>query len=115
MEQSQANFLTLGTGIFNYQVVNAMRLPAFHAGDIRLDKKWNYKHVTLDVFLDITNFYGAKNTGVANYTFKRTEDNKAFVTTDGLPIQANGKNAIPVLLENIDQTVLPTIGFIVEF
>ena len=115
LEQSRLNFITLGTGVFDYAAVNKLRLPAFHAGDIRIDKKWNYKNKTLDLFLDITNFYGSKSTGVASYTFQRTADNKGFYTTDGQPVAANGSNAVPVLLKNVDQTVLPTIGFIVEF
>lgn len=115
LEQSRLNFITLGTGVFNYTAANSLRLPAFHAGDIRIDKKWNYRNTTLDLFLDITNFYGSKSTGVANYTFQRTADNKAFYTTDGLPLAANGSNAVPVLLKNVDGTVLPTVGFIVEF
>ena len=109
------NFITLGTGVFNYTAANSLRLPAFHAGDIRIDKKWNYRNTTLDLFLDITNFYGSKSTGVASYTFQRTADNKAFYTTDGLPVATDGRNAVPVLLKNVDGTVLPTVGFIVEF
>ncbi len=115
LEQSRLNFITLGNGIFNYADVNTLRLPAFHAGDIRIDKKWNYKKVTLDLFLDVSNFYGSKSIGVSNYTFKRTADNTNFETTDGQPVRIDGQNGIPVLLNNIDQTVLPTIGFIVEF
>jgi len=115
LEQSRLNFLTLGTGVFNFNEVNSLRLPAFNAGDLRIDKKWNYRKTTLDVFLDVTNFYSSKSKGVPNYTFKRTEDNKGFASTDNQPISLNGRNAIPVLLENIDGTLLPTIGFIVEF
>ena len=115
LEQSRLNFITLGTGVFDYTAANSLRLPAFHAGDIRIDKKWNYRKTTLDLFLDVTNFYGSKSTGVASYTFQRTADNKGFYTTDGRPVAANGSNAVPVLLKNVDQTVLPTIGFIVEF
>jgi hypothetical protein len=70
LEQSQLNYLSLGTGIFNYNLVNTQRLPAFHAGDIRIDKKWNYRRFTFDLFLDVQNFYGFKATGVANYTLK---------------------------------------------
>lgn len=115
LEQSRLNYLTLGNGIFDFSKVNSLRLPAFHAGDLRIDKKWNYRKTTLDLFLDITNFYAAKSPGIPAYTFKRTEDNKAFVTTDGAALRMDGKNAIPVLLENMDGTLLPTIGFIVEF
>lgn len=115
MVASQLNFLTLGNGIFNYNLVNTQRLPAFHSADIRIDKKWNMKRFTVDVFLDVQNFYGAKSTGIASYTFQRTADNKSFITTDGQPVQKNGSNAIPVLLNNIEGTVLPTVGFIIEF
>ena len=112
---SRANYLTLGQGTLNYNQINTQRLNAFNASDIRIDKKWNYKKVTLDLYLDITNWYAAKAPGALQYTFKRTDDNTAFITTDGQPIKQNGSNAIPVLLLNNDAQVTPTIGFIVEF
>ncbi|HZI00294.1 MAG TPA: TonB-dependent receptor [Flavisolibacter sp.] len=115
LEQSRANFLTLGTGILNNALVNTKRLPAFHAGDLRIDKKWNFRRLTFDLFFDIQNFYGSKSIGAPQYTFRRNNDNTAFVTTDGNPVNINGSNAIPFILENRDGSVLPTIGFIVEF
>ncbi len=115
MTASQLNYLTLGNGIFNYNLVNTQRLPAFHSADIRIDKKWNMKRFTIDVFLDIQNFYGAKGAGVPSYTFQRNADNTAFVSTDGQPVKKNGNNAIPLLLNNVEGNVLPTVGFIIEF
>jgi outer membrane receptor for ferrienterochelin and colicin len=115
LEQSQLNYLTLGTGIFNYGQVNVLRLAAFHAADIRIDKKWNFRKLTLDVFLDIQNFYNSQTAGIPQYTFQRNADNTDFATTDGQPIKQDGSNAIPVILPNIEGSILPTIGFIVEF
>ena len=115
LEQSRANYLTLGTGVLNYSQVNSERLPAFHSADIRVDKKWNFRRVTLDLYLDVQNFYGSKSAGTPQYTFKRNADNTAFISTDGQPVNVNGSNAIPFILENRDGNVLPTIGFIVEF
>jgi hypothetical protein len=115
MPVSQLNYLTLGTGIFNYGQVNTLRLTAFHAADIRIDKKWNFRKTSLDLFLDIQNVYGAKTAGIPQYTFKRNADNSDFVTTDGKPIQQNGSNAIPLILPNNEGTILPTIGCILEF
>jgi hypothetical protein len=80
-----------------------------------LDKKWNYKKTTFDFYIDIQNFYASKSTGSPQYTFKRKEDNSSFVTTNGKPLQTNGSNAIPYLLENAEGTLIPTIGFIIEF
>ena len=115
LEKSQANYLTLGTGVLNYALVNRERLPAFHSGDIRIDKKWNFRKISLDLFLDIQNFYASESAGIPQYTFKRNDDNTSFVSTDGEPVKVNGSNAIPFILENTDRNLLPTIGFIVEF
>lgn len=112
---SQLNYLSIGTGVLDYSKYNANRLPAFNASDIRIDKKWNYKKTTLNLFIDITNWYGATVSGMPQYTFQRTADNKAFLTTNGQPIAANGSNAIPLILSNAEVQVTPTFGLIVEF
>lgn len=112
---SQLNYLTLGEGILNYGKLNTLYLGSFNSSDIRIDKKWNYKKITFDIFLDVTNWYAAMNPGSDIYTFKRTADNTDFATTDGQPIKQDGSNAIPTYLKNNDATVTPTIGFIIEF
>ena len=112
---SKANFLSQGQGIFDYTKLNTLRLGSFNGSDVRIDKKWNFRKTTIDLFLDVTNWYIAKSPAVPSYTFKRNADNTAFLTTDGLPIKANGSNAIPILLGNDDPSVTPTLGFIVEF
>ena len=115
LEQSRLNYLTLGSGVFDYDNVNTLRLKAFHSGDLRLDKKWNYKKTTFDFYIDIQNFYASKSTGSPQYTFKRKDDNSAFLSNNGQPVQMNGSNAIPYFLENAEGTFIPTIGFIIEF
>lgn len=112
---SRANYLTLGEGVLDFNQLNILRLHSFNSSDIRIDKKWNFRKLTIDVFLDVTNWYAAKVYQPDNYTFKRNATNTGFETTDGQPIQNNGSNAIPVFLNNTDANVLPTIGFIIEF
>jgi hypothetical protein len=107
--------MTQGAGIFDYTQLNTRRLRSFHSSDVRIDKKYNLKSTTIDVFLDVTNWYIAAADAVPYFAFKRTDDNKGFATTDGKPIQTNGSNGIPVLLNNDKPSVTPTIGFIVEF
>ncbi len=113
--QSRLNYLSLGQGVLDYNRINSGRLTAFHNSDVRIDKKWNFKKITLDVFLDVNNWYVTKSIAPATYTFKRNEALNGFATTDGSPIRANGANAIPVYLSNNDPSVTPTIGCIVEF
>lgn len=114
-ETSRTNYLSQGQGIFDFSRLNSLRLGGFNGSDIRIDKKWNFRKTTIDLFLDITNWYAAKSIAVPSYTFKRTADNSAFETTDGRPIKADGSNAIPILLKNDEAQFTPTIGFIVEF
>ena len=113
--ESRLNYLSQGQGIFDFTRLNTLRLGGFNGSDIRIDKKWNFKKTTIDLFMDVTNWYAAKSVAVPSYTFKRTEDNSAFTTTDGSVIKADGSNAIPVLLRNDEAQFTPTIGVIVEF
>lgn len=112
---SRLNYLSQGAGTLNYAQLNSNRLTGFNSSDVRIDKKWNLKKVTIDLFLDVTNWYVAKNPAIPEYTFKRNAANTAFETTDGLPIKPDGSNAIPTRVKNDDPFVTPTLGIIFEF
>jgi hypothetical protein len=112
---SRLNYLSTGEGVLDLSRLNTARLRSFHASDVRIDKKWNLKGITIDLFLDVSNWYVAPSPAYPQYTFQRTADNSAFATTNGAPIVPDGSNAVPLILSNNDPTVLPTIGFIVEF
>ena len=112
---SQLNYLSRGQGVLDYNRLNSLRLTAFNSSDVRIDKRWNLKKASIDLFLDVTNWYGAKSFQSPSFTFKRNDTNTAFVTTDGKPVVSNGSNAIPFFLKNEDVTTTPSIGVIVEF
>lgn len=112
---SRLNYLSQGVGTLNYAQLNSNRLTGFNSSDVRIDKKWNFRKTTIDLFLDVTNWYVAKNPAIPEYTFKRNAANTGFETTDGLPIKADGSNAIPTRVKNDDPFVTPTIGIIIEF
>lgn len=112
---SQANYQINGTGTLDFTKINSERLAAFQKLDVRIDKKMNFKKLTLDLFIDIQNVLGMTIPGLPRYTFKRKSDNSDFETSDGKALKPNGSNGIPVLLESNDRIVVPTIGFIVEF
>ncbi|HWR33678.1 MAG TPA: TonB-dependent receptor, partial [Chitinophagaceae bacterium] len=112
---SRLNYLSQGLGTLNYAQLNTNRLTGFNSSDVRIDKKWNFRKITIDLFLDVTNWYASKNPAIPEYTFKRNAANTAFETTDGLPIKSDGSNAIPTRVKNDDPFVTPTIGFIIEF
>jgi hypothetical protein len=112
---SQRNYLATGQGVLDNSRLNSLRLDNFNQMDIRIDKKWNKKNFTFDLFIDISNVLASNNPAFPQYTFVRNADNTGFATTDGQPLQPDGSNAKPLILNNRSNTVLPTIGFIVEF
>ncbi|MFT6879201.1 MAG: hypothetical protein ACJARG_000125 [Arcticibacterium sp.] len=115
LEASQRNYLSIGTGIFDNNQLNSVRLQAFNQLDVRIDKQWNFENWSLDLFLDVQNVLGAKNESVPNFTFQRNEANTGFATTDGQSLKQDGSNAIPLLLNEPSGQPTPSIGLIWEF
>ncbi len=115
LNASRQNYLITGQGTLDYSQLNQEKLPAFHQVDIRVDKKWNFKKLTLDLYLDITNAFYLQQTSAPYYTWERTEDGTNWLTTDGQPVALDGSNAQPIILENVSQLLTPSLGFIIEF
>lgn len=115
LKNSQANYVLLGNGILDNSQLNSQRLRDFNQMDLRIDKKLNFKKTSMDIYIDVQNVLLFKKEGLPSYTFKRKTDNSDFETTDGKAMNPDGSNGIPVILENYDFTVVPTIGFIFEF
>jgi hypothetical protein len=112
---SRANYLATGNGILDFSQLNSLTLPAFRQFDFRIDKKFNTKHATFDIYFDVTNALLFRNQSIPNYTFDRNADNSGFKTTDGKALAPDGSNAVPLILKNDDLSVTPALGFIIEF
>ncbi len=112
---SRETYMLLGSGTLDYSQINTLRLMSFNQLDFRVNKKYNFKDITLEAYIDIQNILAFENESMPTYTFKRNADNTGFETTDGQPIKQDGSNAIPVILENKSSTVIPTIGVMLEF
>jgi len=112
---SRLNFATTGTGVLDFTNLNTSRLINFNQFDIRIDKKIYFKRATLDLYLDVTNALAFPNPSLPSYSFKRTEDNLGFETTDGQPLKQDGSNGKQVILNDQSSLVTPSLGFIFEF
>lgn len=112
---SQQNYLTRGEGVLDFSQFNRQQLAPFSSSDLRIDKKWNFKRTTLDLYLDVTNWLAAKTPEYPKYTFQRDLQTGTFITTDGGQVKTDGSNAIPLIISSAEAVVVPTIGFIVEF
>lgn len=114
MEASRLNYLSLGTGVQDLSRINSVRLKSFNQFDFRIDKKWNYRKFTFDLYFDVQNAFMSKTPATPDYTFQRNDDG-SYQTTDNGPLKPDGSNAIPLLLEDDDPFFVPTLGFIAEF
>ncbi|MFM7223465.1 MAG: TonB-dependent receptor [Bacteroidota bacterium] len=118
------NYYFIGDGVLDYSRLNQLRLRAFNAADIRIDKKFNFKKWSLDLYLDIQNAYNSQNPTPPNFTLKRNAD-ESFATSSGEPynpgvygnpfVPNNRSKGIPLLLDNTSGAVLPSLGFVIEF
>ncbi|MBN1774373.1 MAG: TonB-dependent receptor, partial [Deltaproteobacteria bacterium] len=61
---------------------NSLRLPWFHQLDLRVDKKFEWEHFVLDIYLDVQNVYYAENVEAIGYNYDYTR--RRDIT--GLPI-----------------------------
>jgi outer membrane receptor for ferrienterochelin and colicin len=115
MAASQQNYLLLGQGTPDVDLLNQNRLSNYNQLDLRIDKKFNFKKTSLVTYMDIQNLFIQKNESNPDFTFQRNAENTGFQTTDGQPIQMDGSNTIPVILDNKSGHPLPTLGIIFEF
>ena len=103
------NWNARGIAFPNYSQLNSARLSNFNQFDIRVDKTWYKKKWSLNLYLDIQNFFNTKYLGpqtliaAQDDNGKPIEDpnNSGFYQADYLP--------------NESGTVLPTIGIILDF
>lgn len=96
-------------GVFDYDRLNAERIPAFHSLDVRVDKHFFYEKWNLSVYLDIQNFYNASIELLPYLTVQR-DDNFDPV------VDPNDPSRYLLDLINSDTgRVLPTFGIVAEF
>lgn len=97
-----------GGPYLNYAQINAMRYHSFHQLDVRVDKAYYLKNMTLKFYLDIQNLYNFKAQSQDNIV-REEDSNGNFLTTD------NGTRYVLRSIKNTSGTVLPTIGIQLEF
>ncbi|MEM6523741.1 MAG: TonB-dependent receptor [Bacteroidota bacterium] len=100
-EATLANYPAI---IRDFSRQGTVRLDPFNQTDLRIDKKWNLKGLTLDVFLEFQNLFS-----------QETPSEPLF----GLVRDDEGNEVEPRTLTEIEDidasSVLPTIGIVIDF
>lgn len=98
-------------GQIDYSRVNENRLPINHQLDIRVDKKYFFKHWNLNLFLDIQNVYKFSAKDRENLSVVRDANGQPLLD----PNSTNPPRYQMQFLDNSTGTILPTIGIIIEY
>ncbi|MCW9705483.1 TonB-dependent receptor [Aliifodinibius sp. 1BSP15-2V2] len=99
----EATEVTYPTLSFDYSSLNENRLDMFNTLDVRIDKKWNFKKWSLNVFLEVTNVLGSNIPKPPEFGLQRNQM--------GRPVEPRKI----VQIKDLDNSsTLPTIGVVID-
>jgi outer membrane receptor for ferrienterochelin and colicin len=87
----------------DYSNIGIDRLGAFNQLDVRVDKKWNKKSVSLNIYFEVQNLLAQNSPSPNNYVLE----------TDDMGDIIEPRNLIEVDAEN--NTPIPTFGLVIDF
>ena len=103
------NYNVSNSGILNYTQLNAERYANYHQLDVRVDKTWYWKRLSLNFYIDVQNIYGSESIQQP-YLIPSVDENGNRV------IDANDSSRYVLEeIENNSGTVLPRFGVIIDF
>lgn len=102
-----------GVPIKDYSQLNSLRTKVIHGMNLRVDKKWFLKKININIYLDITNLYNAKDVTPANIDVVRDENSNPVIINPDAP--ENEQKYQIQFLKNNGSNILPTIGLVLEF
>ncbi|MCH2215111.1 MAG: TonB-dependent receptor [Flavobacteriales bacterium] len=89
--------------VLDYQRLGEENLGAFSQLDVRIDKKWNFKNLSLNVFFEIQNLLAQQAPEPPSYVLA--------TDMDGNIVQPQQLEELPTE----DGSIIPTIGLVVDF
>jgi len=90
--------------VLDYNRLGDVSLDVFSQGDIRIDKKWNFKRLSFNFYLEVQNFLAQAVPRPLEYGLARTDD--------GMEVQPRN---LVVIDTDRTQTPLPSFGFVFDF
>ena len=89
--------------LFDFDRLGDARLDIFSVLDIRIDKKWNFKNLALDVFIDAENVLASQIPAPQQFGLNRDEVGNIISPRALVPVDEQ------------DGQVIPTIGIVLDF
>ncbi|GAA4275896.1 TonB-dependent receptor [Aquimarina mytili] len=89
--------------ILDYNRLGEEKLDIFSQLDLRIDKKWNFKNLSLDIFVEVQNILGQEIPQPTEYGLNRD--------TNGTILQPRSL----AVIETESGQIIPSIGIVVDF
>ena len=99
-----ASLATYPKIILDYTRLGQDRLPSFKQGDIRLDKKWNFKKLSFNFYLELQNFLAQNNPRPDEFSLARDDDGSLVSPRELRKIEREDRN-----------TPIPSFGLVFDF
>ena len=96
-------------GVLDWNKINTERAPLSHGLDVRIDKKFYLKKMTLNIYFDVQNIYNFKSEGQAFINVERDVNGTPVINTNN-PTQYNIER-----IANTNGTLLPSLGLMIDF
>ena len=97
------------SAVLDYDQLNQQRGNNYHQLNMRVDKRFNFKKLSLDFYLDIQNVYNFKATTAPVVLVERKEDGTPMVDP------SDPSRYLLKTVENTSGILQPSIGIILEF
>ncbi|MDA9843596.1 TonB-dependent receptor [Flavobacteriaceae bacterium] len=102
VDQSIASYPEL---ILDYDRLGEVTLNSFNLADIRIDKKWNFKNLSFNLFFEVQNFLAQPNPTPPEYGLNRGTDGSEVLPRSLVQLSTTEGNSTP----------LPSFGFVLYF
>jgi len=90
--------------VLDYDRLGQKRLSSFNRGDVRIDKKWNFKKLSFNLYIEIQNFLAQSTPVPPQYGLSRNENGGLIIP-----------NSLVSLPKNVRNTPIPSFGLVFDF
>jgi len=91
--------------ILDYDRLGEVKLDPFNQADIRIDKKWNFKNLSFNLYFEVQNFLAQPNPSPEEYGLSRDVDGNIITPRSLVLVNTTEGNNTP----------LPSFGFVLYF
>ena len=104
LADQEASLLAYPRLIYDYSTLNENSLAGFKEGNIRIDKRWNFKKVSFNFYFEVFNVFNQRMPLPDGYALNRNQQGNILDPKELIQFKSKGIN-----------TPIPSIGLVFDF